>query len=115
MKRVLTATCCVIALAPAVASANTPPPPGLYRCVTPENDRHFANLRIIGTDEYRWKGNGQTGRYRTNGRRITFTTGPLQRIFPNGELLRAQRFTLIDLFHTPNPGGPDDVHCRHDR
>lgn len=113
MKRAFAAIPCALALAAVAPSpASAAVPSGLYRCIYPENGRHFADLRILGTDEYRWKGNGQHGRYRLHGRRIHFHTGPLSRIFPHGEMLRGQRETLIDLFHGHHPGGPDDIHCR---
>ncbi|HEU4657391.1 MAG TPA: hypothetical protein VFR97_07690 [Capillimicrobium sp.] len=115
MKRAIAALSCALAglaVAPSLAGANVPP--GLYRCVTPENGRHFANLRILGTDEYRWKGNGHHGRYAVSGRRIHWRTGPLAHIFDGGELLRGQRETLIDLFTGAHPGGRDDIHCRLD-
>lgn len=112
MKRATAATCAVPLAAVAPGAAQAAPPPRRSRRVTPESGRHVADLRILGTDECRGKGNGHTGRHGVDGRRVHWRSGPLGRIFDGGRLSRGQHETLIDLFTGSGPGGRDDIHCR---
>jgi hypothetical protein len=114
VKRVISVLLCAavgVAAAPAVADAALPT--GTYRCVYPENGRHFANLQVVNAEEYTFNG-GRRGLYRVHGRRIEWRSGPLQHLFRHAQILRGGgREAHIDLFDGAHFGDRnDDITCR---
>lgn len=58
--------------------------PGLYECWAWGQARMLLNVTITGDSTYRGEASGETGTYSLNGNTLTWDSGPLKGIMPDG-------------------------------
>ncbi|CAA9492253.1 MAG: hypothetical protein AVDCRST_MAG30-1407 [uncultured Solirubrobacteraceae bacterium] len=110
-----TALCTCLAallLGPAATAQAAAPPKGTYHCKYPETNRSFGLITIVDGKSYKFN-RKKSGRYKTSGKKITFSSGPMKGVFVNAVWKRVSSATYISLFDGERFGQSyQDVQCQ---